>query len=61
MQPAFRGLVEDRETVEECDVVLWERVGVLWDERGVDPTTCDGRRIETEEGEEEIEGGGHWA
>lgn len=59
VQPAFRGLVQDRETVEECDVVFWKRVGVFWDERGVDPTGCGVRRIEAEGGEEEIEGGRH--
>ena len=61
VQPAFRGLVQDRETVQERDVVLRKRVGVFWDEGGVDPTGCSVRKIETEDGGEEIEGGRHCA
>ena len=60
-QQAFRGLIQDRKTIEERDVVFWEGVGVLWDQRGVDPSICDVRRTEAEEGEEETKGGGHWA
>ena len=34
-EPAFGCLVEDRESMEERDAILGERVGVLWDARVV--------------------------
>jgi hypothetical protein len=56
-QPAFCGLVQDREAIEERDVVFREGVGVLWNQRGMDPPSHGVRRIEAEERAEEREGG----
>jgi hypothetical protein len=46
-QPAFCGLVHERKTIEERDVVFREGVGVLWDQGGVDSSRCSLHRIES--------------
>lgn len=60
-QPAFCGLVQDRETIKERDIVFWKGVRVLWNQRGMDAPQYGMQMTEAEQGEEEIEGGGHCA